>query len=187
MVENTRKLGQHMKILLAYMSKTGTTEECMDRLAGMLTGIEVEKVRLDQQTPNLSDYDLLVLGAPVRFGKVPKAYAAYLKANEETISEMPHALTLCCGLAHDYEYYLERTYSARLRESAFSVMNFGGTLDYKGQGFFEKLLIHAMRSSIRESEIEDGEYTPEMPGILPENIGKLATYIRTEIGKIASK
>ena len=176
-----------MKILLAYMTKTGTTQECIERLSGMLTGIEIEQVRLDQQAPNLSDYDILILGAPVRFGKVSKAYSTFLKANEETIAKIPHALFLCCGLAHDYEYYMEHTYSDRLRESAFSVMNFGGTLNYKGQNFFEKILIHAIRSSIRESEIEDGEYTPEMPGILPENIGKMATYIRAEVGKIMSK
>ena len=45
------------------------------------------------------------------------------------------------------------------------------------------MFIHSMRTSIRESEIEDYEYTPEMPGILPENIGKLASYIREEVKK----
>ena len=38
-----------------------------------------------------------------------------------------------------------------------------------------------MRSSIMENEIEDGEYTPSLPGILPETIEKLATYTKEEV------
>ena len=176
-----------MKVLLAYTSKTGTTEECMERLKKELHGIDAEMVNLEHQTPDLTAYDILVIGAPVRFGKFPKAVRSFLKNKEAEICQMPHALFLCCGLAHEHEYYLERLFSDKLRETAFSVTNFGGTLNYKGQSFFEKLLIHSMRSAIRESEIEDGEYTPEMPGILPENIGKLATYIRTEAQKLLNR
>jgi menaquinone-dependent protoporphyrinogen oxidase len=175
-----------MKVLLAYTSKTGTTKECMERLKKELHGVDAEMIEIDKQTPELDAYDVLVIGAPVRFGKFPKAVKTFLKDNEEKICQKPHALFLCCGLAHEHEYYLERLFSYKLRETAFLVTDFGGTLNYKGQNFFEKLLIHAIRSSIRESEIEDGEYTPEMPGILPENIGKMATYIRTELGKLAN-
>jgi hypothetical protein len=35
-----------------------------------------------------------------------------------------------------------------------------------------------MRASILESEINDGEYTPTLPSILPENIEKMETYVR---------
>ena len=174
-----------MNVLLAYTSKTGTTEECMTRLESALSGLNVKKARIDLETPDPSEYDVIVLGAPVRFGKLPKPFTAYLRTHHEAIEAMPHALFLCCGLAHEYEYYIEKLYPDSLRETAFSVLNFGGTLDYKGQNFFEKLLIHSIRSSIRESEIEDGEYTPEFPGILPENIGKMATYIRKEAEKLA--
>lgn len=174
-----------MKVLLAYTSKTGTTEECITRLEKELRGMEIEKVQLNSAHPSPADYDILIIGAPVRFGKLPKAVRSYLKAYETEIIQKPHALFLCCGLAHEYEYYIETLFSDKLRSTAFSILNFGGTLDYKNQNFFEKLLIHAVRSSIRESEIEDGEYTPELPGILPENIGKMATYIRAEAEKLA--
>lgn len=175
-----------MRILIAYTTRTGTTKECVERLCRELDGLTVDTARLDEEIPNLDDYDIVVLGSPVRFGKLPKTTAAYLKEHEDALCEKPHALFLCCGLAHEYEYYVERLYSDALRATAISVMNFGGTLDYKGQRWWEKLLIHAIRSSIRENEIEDGEYTPEFPGILPENIGKMATYIRDEIKKLRS-
>ena len=173
-----------MKVMIAYTSKTGTTEECVERLKAALDGMTVETVRLDENAPDLDSCDILILGAPVRFGKLPKCVRAYLKENEAKLLQMPHALFLCCGLAHEYDFYIENLYSDALRASAFLIENFGGTLSYEGQNFFGKILIHAVRSTIRENEIEDGEYTPEMPSILPESIGKMATYIRKEAEKL---
>ena len=172
-----------MNVLLAYTSKSGTTEECMDRLERELSGLSVTRARLDSESPRLADYDIVVLGGPIRFGKLSKPVRAFCKAHEQELCRMPHALFLCCGLAHDYEYYIERAYSDALRQSAFLVLTLGGTLNYQRKNFFEKMFIHSMRTSIRESEIEDYEYTPEMPVILPENIGKLASYIREEVKK----
>ena len=173
-----------MRVMIAYTSKTGTAKECVERLVRMLDGMDVQTVCMDQETPDLNACDIFVMGAPVRFAKLPKPVRAFLRDHEAELLEKPHALFLCCGLAHDYEYYIERLYSDELRSTAFLIESFGGTLDYKGQRWWEKLLIHAMRSSIRENEIEDGEYTPEMPGILPESIGKMATYIRKEAEKL---
>ncbi len=176
-----------MKVLLAYTSKTGTTQECIDRLRQELPALSIDKIRLDEQTPDPDNYDILVIGAPVRFGKLPKQVSDYLHNYQDAIQRKPHALFLCCGYAHEYEYYMEKLLPLPLRESAFAVLNFGGTLNYKGQTLFEKLVIHHMRSAIRESEIEDYEYTPEYPGILPETIGKLATYIRRQTEELAKK
>lgn len=173
-----------MKVLIAYTSKTGTVTDCICRLEKDLRGLEIDKKDLSKENPNPSSYDIVIVGCPIRFGKLSKATRTYLKKYEKEIVAKPHALFLCCGFAHEYEYYVESLFSDNLRASAFSIMNFGGTLDYKGQNFFEKMLIHAARSSIRESEIEDGEYTPELPGILPENIGKMATYVRFEVAKL---
>ena len=176
-----------MKVLLAYTTKAGNTKECIDRLHAALSGMDVETANLESIAPDPRDYDILVLGASVRFGRLSKAFTSYLSLHEETILQKPHALFLCCGLAHEYEYYIERFYSKELRDSAFLIENFGGTLNYKNRTLFEKLIIHRMRSDIRESEIEDGEYTPEFPGILPENIGKTATYIRVEAEKLLKR
>ena len=173
-----------MKVLIAYTSKTGTTDECVCRLEKELRGLEIDKKDVSIEFPDPTAYDIVIVGCPVRFGRLSKPMRSYLKQYKNAISTMPHALFLCCGLAHDYEYYVEGLFSDQLREGAFSIMNFGGTLDYKKQNFFEKLWIHTARSSIRESEIEDGEYTPELPGILPENIGKMATYVRSEVAKL---
>ena len=176
-----------MKVLLAYTSKTGTVEECIDRLETQLGGLTVDKVKLDEQTPTPDDYDILVIGAPVRYGKLPRQVRDYFATYEQAIMNKPHALFLCCGYAHEYEYYMEKLLPRSLRDTAFAVLDFGGTLNYKGQSLWEKIVIHHMRSEIRESEIEDYEYTPEFPGIQPETIGKLATYIREQTRNIQNK
>ena len=176
-----------MNVLLAYTSKSGTVEECMNRLEKELGGMNVKRARLEHECPTLSDFDAVVIGGPIRFGKLAKPVRAFCKKHEEELCRMPHALFLCCGLAHEYEYYIEKSYSKELRQTAFLVQTLGGTLNYENKNFFEKLIIHSARTSIKESEIEDYEYTPELPGILPENIGKLATYIRLEAQKSTNR
>lgn len=169
------------KILIAYSSKTGTAAECAGRLAAELKGPEVTVADLDREQPDPSDFDVAVVGGSVRFGAVRKQTVAFIRANEQKLSRMPHAFFLCCGMGHTFEEYIEQAFPKELRETAFAVLNFGGTLKLEKANIAEKILLHFIRSSIRESEIEDGEYTPALPSVLPENISMLASALRREL------
>ena len=173
-----------MKILLAYATKSGTTRECVRRLAAELHQIPTETVCLNNGCPDLSQYDLIVAGGPVRFGKLHPAVRQFLTGQEALLRQKPLGLFLCCGLAHEYEYYCEHLLPKTLREHAFLTTDFGGSLRTDTKNPLERLLLHFIRSTIAESELEDGEYTPSLPGILPENIGKMATYLRNEVAKL---
>ena len=48
----------------------------------------------------------------------------------------------------------------------------------------EQMFLRWVRTQIRESEINDGEYTPTLPSILPENISMLASHTRRELLRI---
>ena len=170
-----------MKILIAYASKNGTVKECVNRLSRALDGLEVTVADLNQKTPSVSEYDLVVTGSSVRFGRLLKAERRFLKEQCEALQNKTLCLFLCCGLAHEYEYYRENLFPKALRDHAYQNLYFGGSLRPDGLSLFDKLMVKAIRSSIAESEIEDGEYTPSMPGILPENIERMATYIRMKL------
>ena len=73
-----------MKILIGYASKTGTTKSCAERLKAELKRKDTVLVDLELETPDLKDYDLVVLGSSVRFGKARKKFNEYLKANRGT-------------------------------------------------------------------------------------------------------
>ncbi len=170
-------------ILIAYASKTGTTKACVELLQKELTGLDVTVSDLEREMPNPADYDVAVVGSSIRVGKIRKAARVYLNTYGEVLRQMPHGLFLCCGFGHDFEEYSEKQFSRELREGAFATLNFGGLLKLEKASIWEKLILRKVRSMIRESEIEDGEYTPELPGILPENISRFATLLRAKLKK----
>ncbi len=175
-----------MKILIAYASKTGTVTECVGRLIKALHGLDVTAVDLEKEVPQVADFDLIVAGSSVRFGRLLPAARKFLQANKDVLLTKTLCLFLCCGIAHEYEYYREVVFPRELRDAADQSIYFGGRLSLEGLTFFERLLVRHLRTSIAESEIEDGEYTPSLPGILPENIDRMATLIRAKYAERAS-
>ncbi len=169
------------RILIAYASKTGTARTCAELLQKELTGLDVTLSDLERESPELKEYDVAVIGSSVRFGKIRGAAREYLKKNGDVLQKMPHGLFLCCGFGHEFEEYAQKQFTQELRESAFATINFGGLLKLENASLMEKFLLGRVRTMIRESELEDGEYTPELPSILPENIRRLATALRSKL------
>ena len=176
-----------MKILIGYASKTGTARSCAERLKEELKRRDVDLVALEREKPNLGDYDLVVLGSSVRFGKARPNFNEFLKENKGVLMEIPHGFFLCCGFGHEFERYEEKIFDQKLRDTAFASLNFGGLLKLPNAGWLERFFLRRVREEIRCSEIEDGEYTPVLPDVLPENIAMMASCIRHEIGLIKDK
>ena len=169
-----------MKILIAYAGRHGTTKECAERLQSFLAGKDVQVVDLAKETPEVSQFDICLVGASVRFGRLQKPAREFLKRQEKALCEKHLGLFFCCGLPHESEYYRDVLFSKKLKEHAFELLYFGGSLRQEGLSFWERRLIGSIRSAIAESEFEDGEYTPSLPGILPENIERMAMRVRRE-------
>ncbi len=170
-----------MKILIAYASKNGTTAECANQLQALLKGLSVTVCDLSAETPSLDDFDIVVLGSSVRFGKLLPPMRRFLKEQKEALLKKNVGIFLCCGLAHEYEDYFMRLLPFEIREAAFRSLYFGGSLKTTGVPLFDRLFLHMMRSHLTDSEDENGNYTPALPGLLPENIQRMADYIRTEL------
>ncbi len=170
-----------MNILIAYSSKHGDTKECVTRLSKALGELPHTLCNLDREAPRLDQYDMVVLGSPVYFGNLRPSVRKFIKEHQGALTEKKLGLFLVGGLAHEAEYYQEALFPRELREGAFQSIYFGGTLSKTGRSFWEKMLIRSMRSSIMENEMEEGEYTMTLPGILPENIERMATFIREQL------
>ena len=167
-----------MKILIAYASKNGSTRDCVLRLAERMHQANVTLADLGEGTPDIDLYDVVVFGSSVRFGKFLPAATRFLKENKDQLLQKKLALFLCCGYAHEYEYYLQKLFPEELLKHSLQTLYFGGTLRKDGLSFFDKLVVRSMRASIFENDIENGEYTPTLPSILPENVDKMATHLR---------
>ena len=159
-----------MKILIAYATKSGTTRTAATMLRELLPQHEVTLCDLAALTPNPADFDHVVLGAPIRFGRAHKALRSFIKAHEEGLAGVPHSLFLCCAFPDAFDDYVVRTFPAALFDTALDVVYFGGEMKVEKQRGLDKLFARAVRSSVRESEDADAM----LPGILPEHIRLLA-------------
>ena len=166
-----------MNILIAYASKSGTTKEAAEMLAKLLTNHTVTLADLEKTAPVPGDFDYIVLGGPIRMGKAHKALRSYLAGFDEALCKIPHTLFLCCSIPHQFEHYLECTFSDELRESAEDALYFGGELNLSKQRGFDKLIVRMIRNSIEQSAEEEDE-DAVIPGLLPEHIRMLADRLR---------
>lgn len=169
-----------MKILIAYASKYGTVRTCVERLVPQLRGLDVTVADLEHETPNPEDYDTVIFGSSVYFGKLRPAARQFLTQYADVLAQKRLVLFLCCGLTEEYEYYREKLFPQKLRDAAFLTLFFGGSLSTEGRSLIDRLLLRSMRSRLMEEAIDNSEYILSLPGILPENVDKLATYLRKE-------
>lgn len=168
------------KILIAWAGVNGMTHACAERLAKELNGTETVLRDLSDGMPE-DDADVLVVGSAIRHGKLLPAAKAYLNELAGRTDGKPVGLFLCCGFSERFGEYRDRLIPARLRERAFLISDLGGSLDPAGKPFWDRLWLFFARSRVVESEIEDGEYTPVLPGMNPESIGQMAAFVKKQL------
>lgn len=172
-----------MRILLAYTSKNGSTASCVQRLASGLSGLDVTVCDLAKEVPNAAEFDMVIVGAAVHHNRFPAPVTRFLREEKEILKNKKLGLFLLCGIAEEQDYYKEKLFPAELRDKAFEVAFWGGSLRYDGLKFWDKFFVWNLRSQIVEADMSEGEYIASMPGLLPENVDRMASLARKELFK----
>jgi menaquinone-dependent protoporphyrinogen oxidase len=126
------------KTLIAYVSKSGATEEAARKIAEILRSkfqLEVDLVDLkEQNSPNLEQYQNIVTGGGVRGGRV---YGKTLKFLENNLSGKKVAFFVSsswAGTPGSYENartkFVENTLTKYPKINAVSTEAFGGRIRY---------------------------------------------------------
>ena len=167
-----------MKILIAYMSKHGTTQKCVEMLREKLMGsCEVDCVNLKQESvSSLASYDVILVGSSVRFACISKATKRFLKQNIELLQKKKCGIFLCCGYPDNFNDYVQENIPKQLIPS-LGIHCFGGEMKPKQVKGIDKLIIRGMRNAIVEHDFEESFYEGMLPEILPETIELLADSI----------
>jgi len=84
-----------MRILIAYAGKTGTTEKCAKRLCEKLTNATT--VDLNLQTPDIDQFDTVIVGGAIRMGQLHKKAKKFIEQNAVRLQTKKTAYFLCCG------------------------------------------------------------------------------------------
>ena len=171
-----------MKILIGYYTKSGTTAKCAELLSKQFHNHITEVVDLAATQPHLGDYDTILLGAPIRMGRMDKRFRAYLKANESVLGKARLGFFACCGAAELAVEVMERDIPKSLSANAIALDSFGGELNVKAQkGFVAKIVVWSMRRAIKNGELDEDlcdSGSIGYPEILPDHIARFADEIK---------
>ena len=84
-----------MKTLIIYASKTGTTEKCAKEINRQLKDSKI--VNILNQDEDINEYDLIIVGTPIRMGMIDKKIRKFLISNIENLKSKKVAYFICCG------------------------------------------------------------------------------------------
>lgn len=158
-----------MKTLIAYASKTGTTEKCAHMLAERLGGADL--FDLQSGAPDITGYELVVIGGSIRAGMLHSAAKKYIKSNTELLKSKKFAIYLCSADAERASEFLKANIPAELLEKAICADSFGGEMDIEKQkGLFKFIFKKVMAASERKGG--------KPPCVLPANIDAFAEKLK---------
>lgn len=130
-----------MKILIAYASKYGTTEKCVNLLKEKLSG-DIDVVNLKNENPIPGDYDIVIIGGPVYIGKLNKTVESYCINNLPALVDKKLGFFLChMDTETPIADLLAKYYPKKLIESAHAASGFGGAFYVSKMNFLYKWMI----------------------------------------------
>ena len=135
-----------MNILIAYASKSGTTETCGHILVNEMNG-HATLVDLTQTDPLLDEYDVILIGGPIRFGRLHSSVKKFMKNHLKELKQKEIGLFICCGFAEEADQYFQNNFPAELLEHAIIMECFGGEIRKQALGIIEFFIANmAMKS-----------------------------------------
>lgn len=149
-----------MKTLLIYVSKHGCTEKCAQELASLL-GNETTVANLREGTPNLKEFDGIILGGPIYAGNLPQKMKKFISANGDSLQNKKLGLFICCGQVENGNEQLGAAFPQALRSHASVHASFGGAISLEKQNFLIKTMLKKVLKIQASYESIDSEAIAE--------------------------
>jgi len=141
-----------MKTLIAYSSKYGTTEKCALLLKDKIDG-EVDVINLKNKKPTLSDYDAIIVGAPIYIGKLNKTVEAFCINNLPAMIDMKKGFFIChMEFEKSMEELVAKYYPKQLVDTAVATSGFGGAFYVSKMNFLNKAMIKKAAGIMEDQE-----------------------------------
>jgi menaquinone-dependent protoporphyrinogen oxidase len=161
-----------MQTAIIYASKHGTTEKVAFSIAEKLKETnEVALFSLNKiPNPNISDFEMVILGSSIYAGQASDKMKTFCKANESVLSRKKTGLFVC-GMQPDKEEKekeLKDAYPEILRGSAQATGFLGGAFLFEKMNFFERLIIKKIAKTSTSVEQIDWEAVDEFVKKLKE-------------------
>lgn len=135
-----------MAKLIVYASKTGTTEKCTNIIAKEIKDVTI--VNLEKQNVDISKYDMIIIGTPIRMGMIHKKIKKFINDNFELLKTKKVAYFICCGFNENWKQYYEQNISKELLDKSIIYTTFGGEMDLEKQRGFDKFIVKMVSKNI---------------------------------------
>ncbi|GGH13566.1 flavodoxin domain-containing protein [Paenibacillus segetis] len=147
-----------MSTLILYAGKYGSTKTSVDALKMSLNN-PVTVIDLHQEaTPDLSNYDKIIIGGSIYFGQFQKVAKQFCIDNLSILKQKQLGLFICCGSPENIEQYWSVAVPSELLEHAIVKECFGGELNRTNMNFFDKLIT----GIITKAAQKNGKPAPEI-------------------------
>ncbi len=137
------------KILIVYATTDGHTRKICERLQQVIEqqGSQVQLLQIDEPCPDLKQYDKIVIGASIRYGKHSKLIYTFIKENQKLLESKPNAFFSVNVVARkpeknqpDTNPYLKK-FLTQIAWQPKQLAVFGGNLDYPGCRYLDRQMI----------------------------------------------
>jgi menaquinone-dependent protoporphyrinogen IX oxidase len=137
-----------LKILILYDSKHGFTEHCLGLLAGNLpAGADLWPVASRPGVPVWSDYDAILFGGPVYFGRWAPRVTAFVERHATEVAARPSLGAFVVSLSPKAAAlrYFSKTLPTTFKGRLGHVACFGGAIRWKDLSWWERLVVKRSR------------------------------------------
>jgi menaquinone-dependent protoporphyrinogen oxidase len=159
------------KVLIAYGSRFGCTEEVSQEIAKILKEEGVDSSLLNlrktkpKQWPSIEEFDGILIGSGIRIMKWTKESKKFLEMYKKELNEKGLGLFVCCALAATDQAQAKKDYLEKVIDELGITPDiydaFGGVLDFSessNMGFLDKKMLKMAAKAMKEEEglaIED--------------------------------
>lgn len=149
------------KVLIAYATKHGCTEECAKALSGRINAeTDLWDLREKKQI-NLNAYDKVIVGGSIYAGRIMKEAREFCTKNEGVLKGKKLGLFICGTSEGDVAAkQVEASFPQDLLSTALVKESFGGKIVLNKMNFMEKKIIKVVAkvesdmSNVSESRID---------------------------------
>jgi menaquinone-dependent protoporphyrinogen oxidase len=141
------------RALIAYSTVDGHTLKICRRVQQVLEGSDRSAMLFDigsDQVPDLAPFDIIVIGASVRYGKHRPALYRFIESNRQTLDSKPSAFFSVSVVARkagkdtpESNPYI-RAFRRKTTWAPMQVGVFAGTIDYPRYSFMDRQVIRAI-------------------------------------------
>ncbi len=137
------------EILIVYATTDGHTRKICERLQRVIEqqGRQVQLLRVDQPQPDLTQFDKIVVGGSIRYGKHSKLIYDFVKKNQKLLESKPNAFFSVNVVARkpeksqpDTNPYLKK-FLGQIAWKPKQLAVFGGNLDYPNCRYLDRQMI----------------------------------------------